>query len=67
MKARRDGFNPCFNGYSTLTKDKVSEEYKFTGSFNPCFNGYSTLTSCEKLDELYVNQVSILVLMDTLL
>ena len=37
------GFNPCFNGYSTLTirHGAFSQYWK---CFNPCFNGYSTLT-----------------------
>ena len=48
------GFNPCFNGYSSLTRLYESLGESLDGGFNPCFNGYSTLTeSCEKLDELY--------------
>ena len=37
-------FNPCFNGYSTLTSKSDKELYCQSGCFNPCFNGYSTLT-----------------------
>ena len=44
MKARRDGFNPCFNGYSTLTGKKMLVGAFNNYGFNPCFNGYSTLT-----------------------
>ena len=42
----KNGFNPCFNGYSTLTHKKDGERY-FCSGFNPCFNGYSTLTNDE--------------------
>ena len=60
------GFNPCFNGYSTLTAVPFISAILFTG-FNPCFNGYSTLTLTNKLNNIYTGIVSILVLMDTLL
>ena len=37
-------FNPCFNGYTTLTIERRKQlERKYEG-FNPCFNGYTTLT-----------------------
>jgi len=42
-------FNPCFNGYSTLTS-RILPFWNRRRSFNPCFNGYSTLT------DLFVNQ-----------
>ena len=39
-----NGFNPCFNGYSTLTGCRMLNSYfKEVNGFNPCFNGYSTL------------------------
>ena len=37
-------FNPCFNGYSTLTITKRRIALSEPKCFNPCFNGYSTLT-----------------------
>ena len=37
-------FNPCFNGYSTLTNQGFNNQQQAQMSFNPCFNGYSTLT-----------------------
>ena len=37
-------FNPCFNGYSTLTKEGFNLIISRNPRFNPCFNGYSTLT-----------------------
>ena len=38
------GFNPYFNGYSTLTiSEKLPKKFYIVG-FNPYFNGYSTLT-----------------------
>ena len=37
-------FNPCFNGYSTLTNIKKQKGRVYNLRFNPCFNGYSTLT-----------------------
>ena len=37
-------FNPCFNGYSTLTCPLRSWIWGWWNGFNPCFNGYSTLT-----------------------
>ena len=37
-------FNPCFNGYSTLTYFYVDGVLKDSYGFNPYFNGYSTLT-----------------------
>ena len=40
----KERFNPCFNGYSTLTTHLSSLSSFVNGSFNPCFNGYSTLT-----------------------
>ena len=61
------GFNPCFNGYSTLTPFVVPKMVGGTQKcFNPCFNGYSTLTFLKRL-QLDSFHVSILVLMDTLL
>ena len=38
-----------------------------TKSFNPCFNGYSTLTKVTGIGFNDKKEVSILVLMDTLL
>ena len=39
------GFNPYFNGYSTLTnKDNAWKSKMHSDGFNPYFNGYSTLT-----------------------
>ena len=38
------GFNPCFNGYSTLTDTRFIDPSRWDSGFNPCFNGYSTLT-----------------------
>ena len=61
-------FNPCFNGYSTLTSDEIADGVVVTTCFNPCFNGYSTLTFTGELtNEIFSYWVSILVLMDTLL
>ena len=42
-----EGFNPCFNGYSTLTILDGWVEMVINCGFNPCFNGYSTLTTCK--------------------
>ena len=42
-------FNPCFNGYSTLTLLGVERYMEQLRSFNPCFNGYSTLTNTNSL------------------
>ena len=60
------GFNPYFNGYSTLTDQQEDMKQNTKKGFNPCFNGYSTLTHMALL-ELEILRVSILVLMDTLL
>ena len=37
-------FNPCFNGYSSLTTPVSTATIIKSCSFNPCFNGYSSLT-----------------------
>ena len=46
MKIKFDlsGFNPYFNGYSTLTKERIELSSPLLICFNPYFNGYSTLT-----------------------
>ena len=61
------GFNPCFNGYSTLTSFSIERRWLHMSSFNPCFNGYSTLTPVDVTLGGSAERVSILVLMDTLL
>ena len=61
-------FNPCFNGYSTLTEEDDDLFFEDYEGFNPCFNGYSTLTIIDNTNLLSPGyMVSILVLMDTLL
>ena len=46
LKVILTSFNPCFNGYSTLTGFKrLLKMIDANNCFNPCFNGYSTLTS----------------------
>ena len=48
MNLKKLSFNPCFNGYSTLT-ERYSVKFKANAKgFNPCFNGYSTLTLLQK-------------------
>ena len=37
-------FNPCFNGFTTLTYKKGNVPQGADVSFNPCFNGFTTLT-----------------------
>ena len=61
-------FNPCFNGFTTLThiNKKIYRIYKRQG-FNPCFNGFTTLTGYKKIYIPMAEEVSILVLMDSLL
>ena len=38
-----EGFNPCFNGYTTSTICSHFVESQ-EECFNPCFNGYTTST-----------------------
>ena len=61
-------FNPYFNGYSTLTAESLSRYNLSQLGFNPYFNGYSTLTPEEMMEVIKMQkEVSILILMDTLL
>ena len=61
-------FNPCFNGFTTLTGVKMKDITVGEASFNPCFNGFTTLTFAKRLmNEFQQSTVSILVLMDSLL
>ena len=51
------GFNPYFNGYSTLTLLLKARNKELQQGFNPYFNGYSTLTrTFEKILYLSVLQ-----------
>jgi len=59
-------FNPCFNGFTTLTEGVWKKRPDLKG-FNPCFNGFTTLTKYIIIMLLSNKLVSILVLMDSLL
>ena len=37
-------FNPCFNGFTSLTTVLERGCVNLNGSFNPCFNGFTSLT-----------------------
>ena len=37
-------FNPCFNGFTSLTDKEILEQRKKIERFNPCFNGFTSLT-----------------------
>ena len=39
-----EGFNPCFNGFTTLTDEFKYHFVENPDGFNPCFNGFTTLT-----------------------
>ena len=60
-------FNPCFNGFTTLTKMGFELDDSYYISFNPCFNGFTTLTHAYSTIDNSIKNVSILVLMDSLL
>ena len=60
-------FNPCFNGFTTLTKMGFELDDSYYISFNPCFNGFTTLTGSSPDKPSTISGVSILVLMDSLL
>ena len=37
-------FNPCFNGFTSLTSMKYKYINQIKDGFNPCFNGFTSLT-----------------------
>ena len=47
----KTGFNPYFNGYSTLTLLTLLIYTQRIQRFNPYFNGYSTLTGTTPLEK----------------
>ena len=60
-------FNPCFNGFTSLTTVLERGCVNLNGSFNPCFNGFTSLTFFHQVKSRELISVSILVLMDSLL
>ncbi len=63
MAVMEERFNPCFNGFFTLTSySKLS--VNSNTCFNPCFNGFFTLTPDQEKEVSEATAASILVLMD---
>ena len=44
MKLMKQCFNPCFNGFTSLTSNLARTDERDVLSFNPCFNGFTSLT-----------------------
>ena len=47
-------FNPCFNGFTSLTITMLNNSTQVAISFNPCFNGFTSLTAYKELQQAVV-------------